>query len=324
MTDDTNQPTPPPPPRSPEPTIADGGTGRHLDLDLLIAYQDGELNGAERRAAAAHLGACPDCRRELAELRATRGLLGGLPHYAPRRPLTLGPEHARRPTGADRLRQFPTLLPPLRAATAAVAALLLLVSVGGFVADRDAADRSAIDQPASDFLEEAPGQPIDGGAAIEQEREEESAAPTEPMAAMPAVAPQEAPTDAEAAEDAFEAAAPQAASDQVATDEVAGDEAAGEAAPSLGRAAATEAVAVAPAPATLIPGAAPVDGAARSPSPVPTPAAIAPTAESAAAADSAPAVSGWRRAQIGLGLLLVPLLVALIALEWHRFRTARR
>jgi anti-sigma factor RsiW len=74
---------------------AGGARSRHLDLDALSAVIDGALPPADDAAARAHLATCPDCRQDLAELRATVDLLANLPLYEPRRALTLGPEHAR-------------------------------------------------------------------------------------------------------------------------------------------------------------------------------------------------------------------------------------
>ena len=138
----THPPTPPHRPARPpaDPGPAPARLGRagspHLDLDAFNAYLDRGLDDADRRAAAAHLAACPDCRRELAEIRATVVLLRGLPQYAPRRSFRLGPEHAGDRPG-DRLApwapRFLSALPALRAAAAAVALLLVAVTVGDLV-----------------------------------------------------------------------------------------------------------------------------------------------------------------------------------------------
>ena len=109
---------------------------RHLDLDQVAAYLGGDLATADQRATTDHLAACAPCRREVAELRATLGLLGSLPQYAPRRSFRLGPEHARGSAGPAWVVRFLPALPALRVASGAVAAMLLLASVGGFVADR--------------------------------------------------------------------------------------------------------------------------------------------------------------------------------------------
>ena len=90
----------------PEPPPAEaesGGDGalraQHLDVDALNAYLDHQLSPQEMVAARAHLATCPACGRELAELRATVALLRELPQYLPRRTFQLGPEHARRRSG---------------------------------------------------------------------------------------------------------------------------------------------------------------------------------------------------------------------------------
>lgn len=51
--------------------------------ELLVGYLYDDLEGAERRAFDRHLLSCPDCRNELAELRATRGQLAA---WAPPEP----------------------------------------------------------------------------------------------------------------------------------------------------------------------------------------------------------------------------------------------
>lgn len=102
-------------------------THQHLDTDALSAFLDERLDGEQREEAAGHIAICPDCRRELRELRATVDLLRGLPQYRPRRSFVLGNEYAH-PVRTSRLVRFLPLLPVLRAAT--VAALLLLFGVG--------------------------------------------------------------------------------------------------------------------------------------------------------------------------------------------------
>ena len=54
---------------------------------LLSAYLDEALAPAERAAVAAHVDGCTRCRAQLADLRATIRLIGGLPQLTPRRSL---------------------------------------------------------------------------------------------------------------------------------------------------------------------------------------------------------------------------------------------
>ncbi|HEU0116392.1 MAG TPA: hypothetical protein VFQ80_17010, partial [Thermomicrobiales bacterium] len=78
------------------------------------------------------------CRADRDELQATVTLLHALPQFAPRRSFQLGPEHARRPA-TDWFDHLVAFLPALRAATVATAALLVLATAGGIVANRQAA-----------------------------------------------------------------------------------------------------------------------------------------------------------------------------------------
>ncbi len=114
-------------------------SGGHLDTETLSAYLDDAMPAAERTRAEAHLAGCEICRADLRELEATRLLLRSLPMPHPRRSFQLTPEHIRenRPWwqrwGAALLPQ----LPALRAATVAVAILLVAVTAVDLVRDSD-------------------------------------------------------------------------------------------------------------------------------------------------------------------------------------------
>jgi len=167
----------------------------HPDLETLSAFLDDRLAPWDRDTVAAHTADCPDCRRELSQLRATVTLLRGLPQYEPRRSFRLGPEHAARPVapGWEWFARLLPALPALRAATAAVALLLVAVGAGDFVASRgDEADRSrpATEvRSAGDDAEEGDGTES-GGATSQQSGDGDAAfpAPTDPAALDPAVA----------------------------------------------------------------------------------------------------------------------------------------
>jgi anti-sigma factor RsiW len=59
----------------------------HLPEEILNEYLDHALDDESRRRAGAHLAACDDCRRRLAELQGVASLLAGLPEAALRRDL---------------------------------------------------------------------------------------------------------------------------------------------------------------------------------------------------------------------------------------------
>lgn len=111
---------------------------QHLDTDALTAYLDGRIEPDARSAAAAHLAACPDCRREVAELRTTVDVLRGLPQYRPRRSFQLGPAYARSVHG-NRLARFLPLLPALRTAAAVCALVLAVVTAADVLIDEEQA-----------------------------------------------------------------------------------------------------------------------------------------------------------------------------------------
>lgn len=276
MPDDANRPSRPLPHDRRRDRLPGGG-GQHLDLDALGAWLDGDLDPADRRAAAAHLAACAACRGELAELRATVALLRGLPQYAPHRSFRLGPEHAGAAARAEgRLLRFLPALPALRAAALAVAVLLVAAVVGDVVStarDDPAAERIASSGDGA-FVQEAPadseiaaGQPA---APAMVEIEAADAGGTEPAGAasnrVAAPADADAP-DAPAAEVRQETGG-DPASDAAVPDDAASDRAEGD---------------------------------------------DASAPETAPAADGGP--SGWRLAGVGLALVLIPLVVAVVALE---------
>jgi anti-sigma factor RsiW len=77
--------------------------------NLLSAYCDLELTGAEMIRIRAHLDRCPSCGAELAELRAVKNLLGAMPAVEPERPFQpealAGPSRLAFPLAA-RVRAF--------------------------------------------------------------------------------------------------------------------------------------------------------------------------------------------------------------------------
>jgi len=136
------------------PEHAPGDTPGHLDIDAVSAFIDRDLHDDDFAVIAMHVTQCPDCEREVLEVRTTVFLLSTLPQYEPRRSFCLGQEHAR----ASRRRaaqaapawdagplpaavaaataaaapppRFTNWLPGLQVAAMVAGVLLLLVSVG--------------------------------------------------------------------------------------------------------------------------------------------------------------------------------------------------
>lgn len=297
MADDTTRPNRPQPHHH-RPDRA-GGAGQHLDLDALGAWLDGGLDDDDRRAAAAHLADCLLCRGELAELRATVALLRGLPQYAPRRSFRLGPEHAGPAARAEgRLLRLLPALPALRAATVAVAVLLAAVVTGDLVSTvrDDASDRRVVTFGDGGVVEEAPPAAADPAPPGQL--------PAEAFSEDEALAQDAEPAPGTDAAGGTEPAA--AASNRVG----APDGAAPAIAPGGGRQATGTDLAAEDGVEDDAPFVdADADGAAD-----------AANADGEADADAAASGDGggpsaWRLAEIGLGLLLAVLLVAVVALR---------
>ena len=77
------------------PEHAPGDTPGHLDIDAVSAYIDRDLHDDDFAVILTHVTQCPDCAREVLEVRTTVFLLNTLPQYEPRRSFCLGHEHAR-------------------------------------------------------------------------------------------------------------------------------------------------------------------------------------------------------------------------------------
>lgn len=77
------------------PEHAPGDTPGHLDIDAVSAFIDRDLHDEDFAVISLHLTQCPECEREILEVRTTVFLLSTLPQYEPRRSFCLGQEHAR-------------------------------------------------------------------------------------------------------------------------------------------------------------------------------------------------------------------------------------
>jgi hypothetical protein len=145
------------------PEHAPGDTPGHLDIDAVSAFIDCDLHDDDIAVISMHLTQCPDCEREVLEVRSTVFLLSTLPQYEPRRSFCLGQEHGRAsrrhaaqaapawaagplpasvaPASAATAvppPRFTSWLPGLQVAAMVAGVLLLLVTVGdwrGFSGD---------------------------------------------------------------------------------------------------------------------------------------------------------------------------------------------
>lgn len=165
------------------PEHAPGDTPGHLDIDAVSAFIDRDLHEDDLAVISMHLTQCPNCDREVLEVRATVFLLSTLPQYEPRRSFCLGQEHARaarrRPSQTapawdagplpaslapaaaafSAPPRFTSWLPGLQAAAMVAGVLLLLVTVGdwrGFSGDLSPQQLAAPTAAAGLTAEEAP------------------------------------------------------------------------------------------------------------------------------------------------------------------------
>lgn len=166
------------------PDHAPGDTPGHLDLDAVSAFIDRDLHDDDFAVISMHLAQCPECEREVLEVRTTVFLLNTLPQYEPRRSFCLGQEHARAarrragqlapardagllsvaaapgaPSAAAPSPRFTSWLPGLQAAAMVAGVLLLLVTVGdwrSFSGDLSPQQLAAPTAAAGLLAEEAP------------------------------------------------------------------------------------------------------------------------------------------------------------------------
>lgn len=270
--------------------------GTHLSDATLNDFASGRLDEAARASVLRHAAACPECAGALRDYTALRGALGSLPAPRLRRSFQLSEEQAR----VKVRRRLPTLasaLPALRAATIAVALLLLVVAgvdrltaPGGkapsnanfaaMAAPTQTATSVAINSVSDGAANTTPTQASLGETSGAESRSETSQAAS-------AIAPAPASGSLNAGS-ASEGAAPSNAAAKIAL------------------------------PPEATPASSPSVAPTTAPSPSPTP--IATPAVAIAAASSGSDRMGWRVAELGLGLLLLWLLVSYVG-AWQSSRS---
>lgn len=172
--------------------------GTHI-TDQLSAYLDNRLNALERAQADAHLRACAQCQRDLAELRYTVAMVRELPVMRRPRSYTL-PETAAAPRWA-----FGWLYRLMSAGTA-VAALLFVLALSADLLGSGMAGSSA---PAAPMAALAPTRANENAADTARAPEQQKSSPTTRSAAAPAApAPTIAAAQATTAPSSAQAAAP--------------------------------------------------------------------------------------------------------------------
>jgi anti-sigma factor RsiW len=290
-------------------------TERHLSLETLSAYADGQLSAKEQTEARTHLGSCAFCQEELRGLRATTMLMRSLPELQPTRSFQLGPEYAKK-AGPETakvgwLERLLGGMPALRTATAAVALLLVVVVAGDVLTNNTSNNQRQAVQvsvPTSNPVIVAPATNTAEAATLFQSKPTapESAEPTLAAPEAPAVQQKEVPTEEAQSEGAPADAASGGSDRATAADEAQNDQiqAAGAAAPAEMTATPEPTSTATPYPtATLQPTA-----------------TIAPTSTATAVPATTSGMSNndernWRIAEIALSLLLAWLIVTWIGLK---------
>lgn len=286
-----------------------GGIGPHLSDETLSELASGRLSDAAREATLRHLATCAECAATARDDAVIRSLLRQLPAPRPNRSFQLTEEQVNAAARRPRWPSLASSLPALRAATITVALLLLAV------AGTDWLTRPAGNNASEHFAAMvAPTEAITthvtsgGDGAAEAPATEAPAAksanraPTETAAANPAAAA--APNETTANE--AEAPGSAADSDAAGMAGAAAPASAAKVSPNL------EASPTAPPTATAVPSPTPTVTPTATPSPTATPAAMAASA-------SKPDRTGWRVAELALGLLLLWMIVTYVG-AWQTSR----
>jgi Putative zinc-finger len=177
---------------------------RHLSLETLSAYADGQLSAKEETEATTHLASCAFCQEELRSLRATTTLMRSLPEPRPTKSFQLGAEYAKnvgpKTASVGWMGQLLGGMPAIRTATAAVAMLLVVVVAGDVLTNNTSNNQhESVQAPASTSnpVIVAPATNTAQASTLFQSKATapETAAQTIPAPQAPAVQQEEAPTE---------------------------------------------------------------------------------------------------------------------------------
>lgn len=132
-------------------------TGDHLSDDAMSSLVDGDLNTVDVASVQRHLGECAQCSASVRELQALKVALARLPMAVPSRSFQLGAEYTRQPQSIlDRISAWLLpALPALRAATVAIALLLVGLTVRNALVDSES---TGVVQESRDFAPAAMAQ----------------------------------------------------------------------------------------------------------------------------------------------------------------------
>lgn len=181
----------------------------HLSEAQLNELVDGTMQPDEAALARSHLAGCSECEQRYQALFATVAALQQAPSLMPRRSFQLTPEQARipdkEPSRIDRfVQRLVPGMPVIRAATLAVALLLVTVSALDVITNRDGATDQVV---TTQMREQAPSESSSGEGGAQEAAQPAQAVATEP-GMLGAASDSEPASEPQESESAADGAAP--------------------------------------------------------------------------------------------------------------------